>query len=1026
MTATLAAGATFAGYRVDSLVARGGMGVVYRASDLSLERPVALKLIAPELAEDGRFRQRFLKESRLAASLDHPSVVPVYEAGEHDGALYIVMRFVEGRDLRTLLRRDGTLGPERSLPLLAQIAQALDAAHRRGLVHRDVKPGNVLVDDDGHAYLTDFGVSKRLGGDSTDTGRMVGTLDYLAPEQIRGQPVDGRADQYALACVLYECLAGRPPFGRESEGETLWAHMQEDPAPLAGHPALDPVLAKGLAKTPDDRYETCGALIDAALGSRSRVPRALLRRRHAILAAGLVVLAATVAVALSVGGGGSPPAGSGVLAISADGRLDAFTRTLTAPSNIAVGEGAVWVLNSDDETVARIDPKTRKVVKTFAAGGIPTDLAVGGGAVWIGRSNGTGWPYGTDSIARIDPGTGSVTRDLVLPLKRPGESGGPASSGFPRIAVGAGAVWVANPGASVSRVDPGTGRLVKTIETGFPQSTIAAGPEGVWFLSWDSPRAIRRIDPRTNRVAETIPVTTDFLAGIAVGAGAVWATSPQDGQLWRIEPGPSPRAQTIHVGVGVNFVAFGAGAVWTGNFIDGTVTRIDPDTKTVTDSIPVGATQALAAGAGSGWTSVAAGTQDGTLPVSMCAETASGGREPDVLIASDLPLRGSDGAAPRALRDAIRQVLEAHAFKAGKYAVGYRSCDGSTAQTGAPEMRRCGANANAYAHAKRLVAVIGPFNSFCAAAEIPILNRAPGGPLAIVGPSTSDPALTRADRGHSRAVEYKGSPGVFYPTGDRNFLRMPVRDDLQGVAQAMLAKELGLHRVYVLTDRKQGLHVAAAEQFVRAAPRLGIAVAGAGDIDTTARSYDTLADKVARSRADGVLLSADQYSGGGKLLTALRARLGSREALIAGEGFTPITDLREQVGRAARGLYVTVGVLPPDAARLSPTQKRFVGGLGETAKTEYLLHVVQATEVVLAAIARSDGSRASVLRELKATRVRDGVLGSFRFDRNGDITPAKVTVLRVTGHTPADLRLPGYLAGAVVHGTITVPANLAG
>jgi serine/threonine protein kinase len=231
MIALMSAGATFAGYRVDALVGRGGMGVVYRATDLSLERPVALKLIAPQLADDQRFRARFLREPRLAAALDHPSVVPIYEAGEHEGQLYLAMRYVEGSDLKTLLERDERLSPERSLSILAQIADALDAAHRRGLVHRDVKPGNVLLDDDGHAYLTDFGITKQRGGDSTDTGQMVGTLDYLAPEQIRGEDVDGRTDCYALACVLYECLAGTPPFRRATEAETLWAHMQETPAP---------------------------------------------------------------------------------------------------------------------------------------------------------------------------------------------------------------------------------------------------------------------------------------------------------------------------------------------------------------------------------------------------------------------------------------------------------------------------------------------------------------------------------------------------------------------------------------------------------------------------------------------------------------------------------------------------------------------------------------------------------------------------------------------------------------------------
>ena len=229
MILAISPGATFARYRVESLVGRGGMGVVYRARDLSLERPVALKLIAPELAQDEHFRARFLKEPRLAASLDHPSVVPIYEAGEWEGQLYLAMRYVEGSDLRTLLDGDGELSPERTVGILTQVADALDAAHRRGLVHRDVKPANVLLDEEGHAYLTDFGITKQLGGMSTDSEGLVGTLDYLAPEQIRGEEVDGRADCYALGCVFYECLAGTPPFRRATEAETLWAHMQEEP-----------------------------------------------------------------------------------------------------------------------------------------------------------------------------------------------------------------------------------------------------------------------------------------------------------------------------------------------------------------------------------------------------------------------------------------------------------------------------------------------------------------------------------------------------------------------------------------------------------------------------------------------------------------------------------------------------------------------------------------------------------------------------------------------------------------------------
>jgi class 3 adenylate cyclase len=264
VTAAISPGATFAGYQVESLVGRGGMGVVYRATDLSLQRPVALKLIAPELAQDERFRARFLREPRLAASLDHPNVVPIYQAGEHLGQLYLAMRFVAGSDLASVLERQRTLMPEHALAILAQIAAALDAAHRRGLVHRDVKPANVLLDEEEHAYLTDFGITKQLRGVSTDTGRVMGTLDYLAPEQIRGEKVDGRADCYALACVLYECLAGAPPFRRQSEAETLWAQIQEEAAGLAGYQVLDPVLRTGLSKDRDDRFPNCSALIAAA------------------------------------------------------------------------------------------------------------------------------------------------------------------------------------------------------------------------------------------------------------------------------------------------------------------------------------------------------------------------------------------------------------------------------------------------------------------------------------------------------------------------------------------------------------------------------------------------------------------------------------------------------------------------------------------------------------------------------------------------------------------------------------------
>jgi serine/threonine-protein kinase len=270
-------GTVFAGYRIEAILGRGGMSVVYRAEHPRLASIVALKLLSPELAEDESFRERFVRESRTAASIAHPNIIPIYDAGDEDGVLYIAMRFVEGPDLKTLVR-GGALPPERALHIGSQVAGALDAAHARDMIHRDVKPANVLLEEGAeaqdHAYLADFGLTKHVGSRSgiTASGQFVGTIDYMAPEQIEGRPVDARADIYALGCVLFECLAGSPPFRRETEAATLWAHMRDEPPPVSaaapGMPAaVDTVLAKALAKTPGERPESCAELVRELRGA---------------------------------------------------------------------------------------------------------------------------------------------------------------------------------------------------------------------------------------------------------------------------------------------------------------------------------------------------------------------------------------------------------------------------------------------------------------------------------------------------------------------------------------------------------------------------------------------------------------------------------------------------------------------------------------------------------------------------------------------------------------------------------------
>jgi serine/threonine-protein kinase len=270
---------TFAGCRIEAVAGRGGMGVVYRATQLGLDRPVALKLVAPERAADANFRARFERESRVAAAIEHPNVIPVYGAGEEDGRLYLLMRWVPGTDLQALIRRSGRLDHVHAATIVAQVAAGLDAAHAVGLVHRDVKPANVLLggkDGSGHVYLSDFGLTLDPSADTrvTDSGEWFGTVDFMAPEQFEGDSPDARTDVYALGCVLNAALTGEPPFHRASVPGTILAHLNDPPprpsATACVPAAFDGVLARALAKRPNDRYRSAGELARAALAATGR------------------------------------------------------------------------------------------------------------------------------------------------------------------------------------------------------------------------------------------------------------------------------------------------------------------------------------------------------------------------------------------------------------------------------------------------------------------------------------------------------------------------------------------------------------------------------------------------------------------------------------------------------------------------------------------------------------------------------------------------------------------------------------
>jgi branched-chain amino acid transport system substrate-binding protein len=743
------------------------------------------------------------------------------------------------------------------------------------------------------------------------------------------------------------------------------------------------------------------------------------RRRPGLLlmAVGAIVLAAAVTAGVLALTGDSnqtvEAVGNAIAAV--DGDALRYTRVGRTPSTIAVGEGAVWVLNADDRTISKIDLETREVVNTFGTGGITTDLAVGEGAVWVGNGAETPGPLPlvyTASVSRLDPDT--TTERWTEPLPRFVENPAAVSSGedhvlgVSQLAVGAGAVWAINPDRTVSRLDPDTGERIEIIpmEAG---SAIAAGEEGVWALAAEAPHVVQ-IDPRTNDVGQTIELASSGLTGLAVGAGSVWATDLGEGLLWRIEPGPDPIARSIDVGFGVTAVAYGGGAVWVTNFVGDELVRVDARTNEVTERIPLAGTPpSVAADDETAWVSIAGAPRGETLPASACGPVIAGARRPDVLIASNLPLQTGDffGVAV----DAIRFVLEKRKFHVGAHTVGYQSCDDSTAQTGF-DLIKCASNAKAYAATARVVGVIGPFNSECAWAQIPIANRADG-PLAMISPSNTHPGLTHADAGGQAEED---EPEVYYPTGDRNYFRVIASEDFNVAGAAMLARELGVRRLYVLESTEETPLDPFKTQLELTAPKLDLTIAGSAEWDPQAKRYGAAADRVARARPDGIYFSELYFENPDAVLAALRDRLGKDVVLIT----------NESAGYAAPGMYVTTTARANES--LGATGRRFLREFAETQpdgavpNALYILEAAQAAEALLEAIERSNGTRASVTQKLRELEIEDGILGSFGFDENGDMTPAAISVFRITGKKGADV--PDFYGGADFDRLVRVPPEL--
>jgi ABC-type branched-subunit amino acid transport system substrate-binding protein len=1034
MAGALSAGGEFAGLQVERLIAAGGMGEVWLARDETLNRRVALKVVAPALAADPRYRDRFLREARLAASLEHPAIVPVYAAGESDGELFLAMRFVDGGTLADRLAARGPLPPAEVIRLLAPVADALDVAHAAGLVHRDVKPGNVLLQGE-TALLADFGLARPISG-SDDLSQLegagvTGTVGYVAPEQLEGDVVAGPADQYALACVLFECLTGQAPYRRPNDLATVYAHLT-DPPPSAVAlrkelpRQVDAVLARALAKRPSDRYPSCGDLVGAlfdACGLReTQRPRS--SRTAGLVGAALVVLAVLAGVALLAsrgGGGAAHVAGDGVVVLDpvtlqVKERLPAGVR----PTSVALGGGSTWVLNTGDNLITRISSDGRQTTPINPLGR-PFDLAYGYGALWVttGQPPETLYSGGVaDTVVRVDPAGNAPTRWVGLPATN--APLGP--SGRAQIAVGLNWIWVVNADGSIVRVDPRHQNRVRVI-SGADASAIAVGDGQLWMLGTD---ALRRIDPDTMQLGEPIQLSKPGSTTLAVGSGAIWVANPDSGEVIRVDPDGGGQT-TIPTAFNASTVSFSGGRVWVADALGGEVLAIDPYTSRVVGkpiAIGGGAPQTAVQGGGGVWIPTVGSSTPvagdriqpaaGDVQDESCSavfQARAGGR-PQFLITSMLPLHGFNSQQGLATTSAIRFVLQEHGFRAGKYTIGYQSCEGAGPSGGGPDPAvQCKAMASKIASAERVVGVIGAWQSICTEAALPQLNDARPGPIAMISPSSTKPDLTTS--------------AANFPSGSRSFARVIATEDDQGRADAQWTKRLGVHRVYVLDVNGYGFWYPPQlrDAFMGEAQKVGLAIAGqmTWDPDPHHTYYEAIARRVSRAGADAVFLVSfsDEFTAPatGLLIRALRAELPSVQ-IISPDAILPTSALRQAAGPAANGMYVSSTSRTDDQLSALGRQwaQRFATTQPRGAISQWSPLAAQTTEVLLDAIARSDGSRESVSAQMMKTTVpeRDSLIGPFAITPTGDIDRSLITILQVGRTATQPTFNPDFQGAALV------------
>jgi len=752
--------------------------------------------------------------------------------------------------------------------------------------------------------------------------------------------------------------------------------------------------------------------------------------RFAVPAVAAIVVAGAAAAFATRGDETTAPAraaatGGELVAIdAATGRIVRRIAAGRTPGALArTGDGRLWAVDADARTLLAVDPATG-TVETLATGGTPTDVVAGARDVWVGD----GEPV--EDVQFVGPVMTAVrrlegaTRTVRATVELPPPAAPVSNTAGNRLAVSAHAVWAVGPSGDVVRIDPATAAETGRTRRAGAFAVAAAGGD-VWALRPDG--VVLALDEATARVRRRIRLPTDAPARIAASAGAAWVTAPPDGRLFRIPASPDGRPiAALDVGAGAAEVAAGPGGAWVANPVEGTLVAVDERGTRVVRTVRVGGVpRALAVGRGEVWVALAggrtaAGTRHvagvGTLPPAMCEPALAGpGNRADVLIVSDLPLQGGIRITATQMAQAIAFVLRERGFRAGRFRVAYQSCDDSVARTGLFDEAKCAANARAYGARPDVVAVIGTLNSPCAVAAVPQLNRAPGGAVPMVSPLNSFVGLTRSGSGVDPAL-----PEALYPAGVRSYLRVFPTDDLQGAALALLARDRGRDTVFVLDDGEPGYGALLADGFAAGAERLGLRVAGRARWDPRAPAYRGLARRVAASGAEAVFVGGLLDTNAARVVRDLRAALGPEPDIMGPDGLMPLELLARQAGTAADGVLVSLaGVLmnglPPAgvawARRFAETQP----GLPVEPSSVY---AAQAAEVVLDALAESDGTRASLLEALFATRVRGGLLGDFAFERSGDITESPVTVLRVTDGGD------GPVEGGTVERVVRPPARL--